>query len=177
MSIDPLLRDGFAHEMWANLALIAFCERLTPDQLGADTPGAYGSVFQTIRHHIDAAAWYQYRLGLERLEWEEHDVYAEDLAELRQRAEEVGRRWERVFAAPLDPERVIDSPPGAVPIEHIRAGVYLAQVLNHGSEHRGQVCTILTTLDIEPPELDVWAYASATGRVWTDPAQDPSPAI
>jgi hypothetical protein len=32
------------------------------------------------------------------------------------------------------------------------------------------VCTILTTLGIEPPELDVWAYAYATGRVWTDPA-------
>jgi uncharacterized damage-inducible protein DinB len=170
MAIDPALRDGFAHEAWANLALIAFCERLTPEQLRATTPGAYGSVVETIRHHIDAAAWYQHRLGLERLAWEEQDESTEDLGELRERAVEVGRRWERVFATPFDPERVIDSPPGAEPVEHIRAGVYLAQVLNHGSEHRGQVCTILTTLGIEPPELDVWAYAYATGRVSTDPA-------
>jgi uncharacterized damage-inducible protein DinB len=170
MSIDPLLRDGFAHEAWANIALIAFCERLTPAQLHATTPGAYGSVVETIRHQLDAAAWYQHRLGLDRLTWEEEDRATDDLGELRGRAEEIERRWERLLAGPIDPERVIASPPEARPPEHLRAGVYLAQVLNHGVEHRGQVCTILTTLGIEAPELDVWAYAYATGRVWRDPA-------
>jgi uncharacterized damage-inducible protein DinB len=169
MSTDPLLRDAFAHEAWANAALLAFCEQLPPEQLRATTPGAYGSVLETIRHHLDAAAWYQHRLGLDRLAWEEQDLATDDLGELRRRAEEVERRWERILAGAIDPERVIDGVSDDGPPEHIRAGVYLAQVLNHGSEHRGQVCTILTTLGIEPPELDVWAYAYATARVWTDP--------
>lgn len=169
MSIDPLLRDAFAHESWANDALLAFCEDLTPDQLRASTPGAYGSVAQTVRHHLDAAAWYQHRLGLDRLAWEEHDIATESVAELRGRAEEVEARWQRLLDDPVDTERIIESEPDVRPPEHIRAGVYLAQVLNHGSEHRGQVCTILTTLGIQPPELDVWAYAYATGRVWADP--------
>jgi uncharacterized damage-inducible protein DinB len=168
--VDALLRDAFAHEAWANLALIAFCQELTPEQLQASTPGAYGSVAGTIRHHLDAAAWYQHRLGLERLGWEERDETTEQVGELRRRAEEVDRRWGAILADPFDPERVIGSRPGVEPPEHIRAGVYVAQVLNHGSEHRGQVCTILTTVGLEPPELDVWAYAYATGRVWTDPS-------
>jgi len=169
MAIDPLLRDSFAHEAWANAAIIEFCEQLSPEQLGATTTGAYGGLADTIRHHLDASAWYQHRLGLDRLAWEEHDEHTEDVRELRRRADEVQARWDRVFERPFDPERVIDSLPGDGPIEHIKAGVYLAQVFNHGSEHRDQVCTILSTLGVQPPELDVWAYAYATGRVEVEP--------
>ncbi len=44
----------------------------------------------------------------------------------------------------------------------------LAQVIHHGTDHRSQVCTILSTLGIEPPEIDVWAYGEATGRTRTE---------
>jgi uncharacterized damage-inducible protein DinB len=64
---------------------------------------------------------------------------------------------------------VIESEPDIDPPEHIRDSVYLAQAWNHGSEHRDQVNVIITSLGIRPPELDVWAYAYATGRVWTAP--------
>jgi uncharacterized damage-inducible protein DinB len=169
VAIDPLLRDSFGHETWANEALLGFCRDLTLEQLRATTAGAYGTLVDTIRHHLDAAAWYQHRLGLDRLEWEGRDQHTEDLPELERRAAQVAARWERVFEEPFDPERVIDSEPDLVPAEHIRAGVYVAQVFNHGSEHRDQVCTIISTLGIRPPELDVWAYAYATGRVEVDP--------
>ena len=167
--IDPVLRDSFAHEAWANRALLDFCAELTPEQLRATTTGAYGGLADTIRHHLDAAAWYQHRLGLERLEWEERDHHTDDVAELRRRAEVVEGRWQRVFEHGFDPDRVLDPEPGVEPAEHIPAGVYVAQVFNHGSEHRDQVCTILSTLGIQPPELDVWAYAYASGRVRVDP--------
>jgi uncharacterized damage-inducible protein DinB len=165
MAIDPVLRDAFAHEAWANNALLAFFDDLTPEQLGETAPGAYGGMADTLRHHLDAAAWYQHRLGLPRLEWEEHDRHTEDVAELRRRAGQVEARWQEVFSEPFDPERVVPPRPDVQPSEHTKAGVYVAQVLNHGSEHRDQICTILTTLGIQPPELDVWAYAYATGRV------------
>jgi len=44
-------------------------------------------------------------------------------------------------------------------------GIRLAQALHHGTDHRSQVCTALTTLGIEPPNIDVWAYGEAVGRV------------
>jgi len=38
-------------------------------------------------------------------------------------------------------------------------------VLYDGSEHRGQICTILGALGHEPPDLTPWAYAFASGRI------------
>jgi uncharacterized damage-inducible protein DinB len=166
-----MLRDAVAHEAWANAALISFCrERLTPEQLRATTPGAYGGITETIGHVLAAAAWYQHRLALERLAWEASDTEHADLPELGRRAEEVEARWARLLERGIDPEAVVENEVEDGSIEHIRSGVYVAQTFDHGSEHRGQVCTILTTLGIQPPELDVWAYAYATGRVWTDPS-------
>ena len=43
-------------------------------------------------------------------------------------------------------------------------GLRLAQVVHHGTDHRSQVCTALTSFGITPPEIDLWAYGEATGR-------------
>ena len=42
----------------------------------------------------------------------------------------------------------------------MRVGTVLAQVVHHGNHHRSQVCTALSGVDIDPPALDAWAYAS-----------------
>jgi uncharacterized damage-inducible protein DinB len=47
---------------------------------------------------------------------------------------------------------------------HLPLGFRLAQVIHHGSDHRSHVCTGLTILGLTPPEIDIWAYARATGR-------------
>ena len=49
-------------------------------------------------------------------------------------------------------------------------GVRTAQALHHGTDHRSQVCTALTALGIEPPEIDVWAFAAEQGRLDEVPA-------
>ena len=51
---------------------------------------------------------------------------------------------------------------------HQPAGLRLAQAIHHGTDHRSQVCTALTSLGIEPPEIDLWAYGEATGRTRSD---------
>jgi len=51
---------------------------------------------------------------------------------------------------------------------HAPTGFRLAQVIHHGSDHRSQICTGLTSLGIEPPEIDLWAYGEATGRTWSE---------
>jgi uncharacterized damage-inducible protein DinB len=38
-------------------------------------------------------------------------------------------------------------------------------MFNHGTEHRSQVATILTTLGIEPPELSGWEWGLAAGKM------------
>ena len=49
-------------------------------------------------------------------------------------------------------------------------GIRLAQALHHGTDHRSQICTALTSLGVEPPSIDVWDYGETTGRVSEIPA-------
>ena len=55
-----------------------------------------------------------------------------------------------------------DDPPGTwwMPVS-----LYLLQAVNHGTEHRSQVATILTQLGVEPPDMDGWAYIFASGHM------------
>jgi uncharacterized damage-inducible protein DinB len=51
-------------------------------------------------------------------------------------------------------------------IEHNPSvGVRLAQALHHGTDHRSQICTALTTVDVKPPSIDVWSFGLVTGRI------------
>jgi uncharacterized damage-inducible protein DinB len=47
---------------------------------------------------------------------------------------------------------------------HAPAGLRLAQVIQHGTDHRSQICTALTNLGVTPPEIDLWSFGEATGR-------------
>lgn len=40
----------------------------------------------------------------------------------------------------------------------------IAQALHHGSAHREQVCAMVREFGLEPPELQPWDFADATGR-------------
>ena len=44
-------------------------------------------------------------------------------------------------------------------------GFRLAGALDHGTDHRSQICTALTSLGVEPPQIDVFDFGSATGRI------------
>lgn len=48
--------------------------------------------------------------------------------------------------------------------DEARASVILTQALHHGSAHREQICAILTGFGMQPPDVQAWAYAEATGR-------------
>ncbi len=85
------------------------------------------------------------------------------LAELRSAITANGKAWMELLAAGPDGEADI--------VEHGEAwdfhsplGFRLAQVIHHGTDHRSQICTALTSLGSEPPEIDVWAYGEATDR-------------
>jgi len=55
-----------------------------------------------------------------------------------------------------------DDPPGRwwMPVP-----LFLVQAINHGTEHRSQVATILTQLGIEPPDMAGWAYFFESGHM------------
>lgn len=166
--MNEVLIDAFRHHAWATKTLIGFCRDLTTEQLTATAPGAYGGLAETIDHLIGSDGWYRSLLAGEEPAWLDEDTL--DLDELERRAEEMRVFWETWLSEPVDPEReIVDRTEDGRP-QRIKVGMLIAQILNHGNDHRDQVCTILTAIGVSPPELDAWAYGYATGRVRIEPA-------
>jgi len=155
------LDDAFRHNVWATVRLIDVCAALTPAQLAADVPGTYGSIHGTLHHIVDSDTWYL-SFFREAIVVQMDDTLA-DLSDLRAAIEANGAAWLEVLAEAPDPDRQIEHLRGA--IRYVApAGVRLAQVVQHGTDHRSQVCTALTLLGVEPPDIAVWAYGEATDR-------------
>jgi uncharacterized damage-inducible protein DinB len=91
------------------------------------------------------------------------DAESLSLPELRSAMERQGEAWSRLLDGEVDPGRVLVRRRDDGSETHARLGVRLAQVVHHGTDHRSQVCTALTSLGVEPPWIDVWDYAEATG--------------
>ena len=156
-----LLRDGFAHHMWATERLIDACASLTPEQLGTSVPATYGSITETLRHLVGSDRWNLsfFREGTDAI----NEKGDQGLDELRSEMEINGKAWMELLAGELDPDSETVEIDDGLEV-HDPIGVRLAQVLHHGTDHRSQICTALTSLGVTPPEIDLWAYARETGR-------------
>jgi len=158
-----LLGDAFAHHVWATLRLFDTCTSLSPEQLGMGAPGTYGSILETMRHLVGADSSYLFVLTGGRAPVIDEDQM--DLPALRTAMEGNAVAWSSLVAQDLDPDVVVvrhrdDGSESRAPM-----GIRLAQALHHGTDHRSQVCTALTMLGVEPPEIDVWDFAAHDGRL------------
>ena len=168
MSRSPLA-DAFAHHVWATDVLLATCASLTPEQLASGVPGTYGSILDTMRHLVAADAGYLALLSGGAVP-EVVDEAALDIAAMRAVMATDGPAWQALLADGTDPDETMvrhheDGSQSAAP-----RGIRLAQAIHHGTDHRSQVCTALTALGIEPPEIDAWAYAWQVGTLTETPA-------
>jgi uncharacterized damage-inducible protein DinB len=87
----------------------------------------------------------------------------------------VSQAWPIALARNLDPDEVLVRRRDDGSESHAPAGIRLAQVPHHGSDHRSQIATALTQLGITPPEMDVWDMAWSQDRLVEVPASEPSP--
>ena len=169
MARSPLT-DAFAHHAWATLRLIDACSGLAPEQLATAVPGTYGSILDTMRHLVAADSGYLWVISDGAHErFDEEDGLG--LPELRAAIERQGEGWSRLLESELDPDRIIVRRRDDGSETHAPLGVRLAQAVHHGTDHRSQICTALTTLGVEPPLIDVWDYAEAVGRSTEVPAR------
>ena len=161
------LADAFGHHTWATLRVLDVCAELSPEQLATAVPGTYGSILDTLRHTVGADASYLFVLSGGQRAAIDEDVM--DVAELRREMEVDGEAWTSLVAGEIDPEAYLvrhrdDGSETSAP-----TGVRLAQALHHGTDHRSQICTALTSLGIEPPAIDVWDFADTQGRLRETP--------
>lgn len=85
----------------------------------------------------------------------------EDLRELLARVEESRGRWEQLITDEMDGERLVYLDKGAY---ETHASVVVVQALHHVAAHGEQVRAGLKALGYEPPDVQPWALADATGR-------------
>lgn len=158
-----MLEDAFAHHVWATLRVIDACLPLDTDELGTAVSGTYGSILETVRHTVGADSSYLFVTSGERTPLIDEDHMA--LPELRVAMEGNGAAWTQLLAHDLDPDTVLERHRDDGSETHAPISIRLAQALHHGTDHRSQICTALTTLGMEPPAIDVWDFGLQDGRV------------
>jgi uncharacterized damage-inducible protein DinB len=165
-----LLEDAFAHHIWATLRVLDACLELSPEQLDTTVPGTYGSILETARHLVGADAGYLFVLtDGRRSEIEEDEEAQMGLRQLRDVMVENEHLWSGLLATRPDPDADVVRHRDDGTDSHAPMGIRLAQALLHGTDHRSQICTALTSLGIEPPEIDVWGFARQDDRLFETP--------
>lgn len=162
---SPVLADAFAHHVWATIRVLDACAALDDDQLAAIVPGTYGSIIDTVRHLVGGDVFYLDVLRAGNPE--PFDEAASDIPTLRAVMEVHDAVWQRLVAGGLDPAADVIEYEDSGYETHAPLGIRLAQALYHGTDHRSQVCTALTTLGIEPPGIQAWDFAALDGRMFT----------
>lgn len=162
-----LMDTAFGHHAWATLALIDTCAALGEEQLEATAEGVYGTIIDTLRHLVQADS--NYLVALSGGAVPAVKLGGHDLAGLREVMQSNAAAWTEYLAGDLQADAVVGRRREDGSSTEATVGVRLAQALHHGTDHRSQICTILTRLGVEPPDIDVWVYGELEGRVVEHP--------
>jgi uncharacterized damage-inducible protein DinB len=145
----------FRHNRWANEKILEACRDLTDAQRATSVVGTYGELGTTLTHLVRAESWYlQLVSGWQPpVRWEIPGPFP-GIDTLRERATYTGNRLTEIVDT-LDADGTVEVDGDPVPI-----AVILVQAINHATEHRAHVATILTQLGIQPPEMDGWGLVN-----------------
>jgi uncharacterized damage-inducible protein DinB len=146
------------HNLWANTILFDFCGGLDDEVLDSNVDGCYGSIRETLRHIAHG-----------------EELYVAMLTSPR--PDTLRSSWADVLPVPASTAlakstgkaliRCAKEIPGNTILEGVRAdseeyrvpaSFLFIQAINHATEHRTQIATILTQRGIQPPDLDGWVY-------------------
>jgi uncharacterized damage-inducible protein DinB len=153
-----ILEKLFEHNNWANLQLIQTCYTLSDEQLDAEPQSATkGSIRRTLTHLVSSQRGYLSHLTLP-VEERSRDPLA--FTELQKAASTSGEgflalvrdRSGKHFKTPIQMKD------GYL----VEPWVVMVQAINHATEHREQIKSMLTSLGITPPNIDGWDYGEYT---------------
>jgi uncharacterized damage-inducible protein DinB len=158
---EDFLVKIFEHNNWANARIIQACLALSDAQLDAEPQSVTkGSIRQTLTHLVSSQHGY---LSLLTLPAEDRQRIFPELDELQEAARRSGEGL-------LSLARGED---GASLSEKLQTTdgyltepwVVMLQAINHASEHREQIKSMLSALGVTPPDIDGWDYGEARGAL------------
>lgn len=153
-----LLVEFLKQNTMMNDRLVDACAGLTAEQLDATVDGTYGTIGATLVHIANGQVTYTSRFFGEERPPRLADAPFPGMEALRAAMAQGNARLEEAAAIGDDGRRVEvqgDDPEGTW---SMAGALLLIQAVNHATEHRSQVATILTQLGVEPPDMSGWAF-------------------
>jgi uncharacterized damage-inducible protein DinB len=152
------LEKLFEHNHWANLHILKACQALSDEELDAEPRSATkGSIRSTLLHLVGAQHGYL-RLLTQPLE-ERREAISLTYVELERSLTSSG---EALLALVRAPERMPSARLQTRDGYLVDAWVLMVQIINHATEHREQIKSMLSALGRTPPAVDAWDYAETT---------------
>ena len=143
----------FEHNNWANLRMVDACSTLSDEQLDSEPRSAtIGSIRQTLSHLAGAQAGY---LSLLTLPVEERIRHSPAFDELQG---SVTKSGEGLLELARGEQKPLSSQLQTRDGFYVEPWVVMVQIINHATEHREQISSMLSALGITPPDLDGWSY-------------------
>jgi len=144
--------------------VIDACLDLSADELETNVPGTRGPILDTVRHVVESDAFDL--LILTGNGAYDVDAGGMSLSEMREVMEGTGSGWSELISGPLDSDAIVREVDDTDGFQRwAPVGLRLAGTLVHGSDHRSQICTALTTIDVEPPKLGAMDFGLDAGVV------------
>ncbi len=154
---EHILEKLLEHNNWANLQIIQACSALSDEQLDAEPQSVTkGSIRTTLLHLVSSQRGY---LSLLTLPVEARLQAAPAITDLKESARLSGEgllELVRDESSKFPKTRL-----QTTDRFFVEPWVVLVQVINHATEHREQIKSMLTALGVTPPDVDGWSYAEA----------------
>lgn len=157
---ESFLVQIFEHNNWANEKIIQACYALSGEQLDAEPHSlTKGNIRETLSHLVTSQRGY---LALLTLPVEERPTAPLEFAELQESARISGEGLLELAKGENKPfEPRLKTRDGF----YTEPWVVMLQVINHATEHREQIKSMLSALGVTPPDIDGWDYAIAANAL------------
>jgi uncharacterized damage-inducible protein DinB len=156
--MDRPLIELFKHNLWANEKLLDACEKLDEAQMDASVPGVYGTIRDTLLHLFAAETRYVAAIRNQPRPEDLNEAKPfPGLASLREYGRRTGDELMSLAETATPDQRMKGVLRGEA--YDLPVSVPLAQAINHGTEHRANITTVMAALGLDAPQLDLWQYA------------------
>lgn len=174
--MNTILQDIIEHHIWANDTLLAFCEALTAEQLTLTVPGTFGGIEDTLVH---LAANEEHYLALIDSSGVPtgvgYTIFSDEvprkLGSVRPVLSKTAEALRDLVRKTADNQLLTGTWDGET--FQLPLSVLITQVVDHGTEHRTHIRTILAAHGIArdvdegttEPNIDGWAWNDAREAV------------
>ena len=157
---ENFLEKLFEHNNWANLQIIQACSALSDQQLDSEPQSVTkGTIRRTLLHLVHSQLGY---LSLLTMPVDKRPDVAPTFAELQESARLSG---EGLLALARGEQKPFNSRLQTKDGFYTEPWVVMLQIINHATEHREQIKSMLSSQGVTPPNIDGWDYGEATNAL------------